>query len=164
MVEKIITWSGRHFKITLILSVLLGLVGLTAMMAAQFAWMRFGKGVRSQRRSMVLVGSGDAADRVEQRVAADRGRDLQIVARYGEPWGREDVRPVSELGEYLSENRVDDVWIATELEDRQLLEASLLALKDSVVDVHVVPDLYQYRLLIQQVTEWHGLPVISHTP
>jgi Undecaprenyl-phosphate glucose phosphotransferase len=34
-------------------------------------------------------------------------------------------------------------------------------LRESVVDVNVVPDLEQYRLLNQSISEWGGLPVIS---
>ena len=44
-------------------------------------------------------------------------------------------------------------------EEKALLEESLEALKASVVDVNVVPDLDQYRLLNQGISEWGGLPV-----
>jgi len=37
----------------------------------------------------------------------------------------------------------------------------LNALSESIVDVNVVPDLHQYRLLNQGIVEWGGLPVIS---
>jgi len=140
---------------------LLGLAGLAVMTVAQYALLRFGRFARDRRRKTVLVGSGDAARRVESRVADRNDAQLRIVARFGEDWGPGAVRPIAELREYVAGNEVDDVWIAAELPDRPLLEAALEALKYSVVDVHVVPDLHQYRLLNQQITEWHGLPVIS---
>jgi Undecaprenyl-phosphate glucose phosphotransferase len=61
---------------------------------------------------------------------------------------------------------VDDVWIATNHDDHELLEAALAALRDVVVDVSVIPDLHQYRLLNQGITQWHDMPVIhlSGTP
>ena len=43
-------------------------------------------------------------------------------------------------------------------DDRNLLESALNALNESVVDVNVIPDLDQYRLLNQGIVEWGGLP------
>ena len=51
--------------------------------------------------------------------------------------------------------------MADHREDRQLLESALGALNESVVDISVIPDLYQYRLLNQGIIEWGGMPVIN---
>jgi putative colanic acid biosynthesis UDP-glucose lipid carrier transferase len=115
------------------------------------------------RRSnpVVLVGSGTAGARVERQIASDPASNMKIVARFGEAWSDEPVRPLSELAEYVRAERVHAVWIAVPWEDKHTLDASLAALKESVVDVNVVPDLEQYRLLNQSISEWGGLPVIS---
>ena len=141
--------------------VLTGCLGLIATTLMQFAWLRFAKRSKRNRKRMVLVGSGEAAARVERRLARDRAMQRDVVARFGISWPGLSVKPVSELRDYISQHCVEDVWIATALEDKKLMESALDALKDSVVDVHVVPDLYQYRLLNQKISEWQGLPVIS---
>ncbi len=73
----------------------------------------------------------------------------------------ETVYPVSDLAAYVADNPVHAVWIAVPWEDKHTLDESLHALRESVVDVNVVPDLEQYRLLNQGISEWGGLPVIS---
>jgi Undecaprenyl-phosphate glucose phosphotransferase len=71
------------------------------------------------------------------------------------------VLPITSLPAYIQEHKIHAVWIAVPWEDKALLEVSLDALKESVVDVNVVPDLHQYRLLNQVISQWGGLPVIS---
>ena len=66
-----------------------------------------------------------------------------------------------ELADYVGQNNIHEVWIAAPWEDKTLLEESLEELKELVVDVNVVPDLHQYRLLNQGISEWGGLPVIN---
>jgi len=114
-----------------------------------------------QSHSVLLVGSGNAAARVDQRIQNDPASDMTIAARFGEAWSDAPTRPLSELPAYLDEHRIHAVWIAVPWEDKHTLEESLHALRESVVDVHVVPDLEQYRLLNQSISEWGGLPVIS---
>jgi putative colanic acid biosynthesis UDP-glucose lipid carrier transferase len=87
--------------------------------------------------------------------------DLGLVERFGEAWSAHAVRPVGELSGYVRDNDIQDVWIAVPLAETALLEQALEALRDTLVDVHVVPDLHQYRMLNQNISEWAGLPVIS---
>jgi Undecaprenyl-phosphate glucose phosphotransferase len=114
-----------------------------------------------QTRPVVLVGSGAAAARLERRIQSDPASDMNLVARFGQAWSDEPAQPVSELAKFVKENKVKSVWIAVPWEDKDLLERSLFELKESVVDINVVPDLHQYRLLNQSISEWSGLPVIS---
>ena len=69
--------------------------------------------------------------------------------------------PVSRLTGFVLDNDIGEVWIAAPWEDKTLLQQSLELLSETVVDVNVVPDLHQYRLLNQGISEWGGLPVIS---
>lgn len=113
------------------------------------------------RKKIVLAGAGDSAAHVEQRIKADPVGDLEIAARFGKPWSRESVLPVSNLAAYLRAEDILEVWISVPWEEKELLEEILAALSDSTVDVNVVPDLFQYRLLNQGIVERNGLPVIN---
>ena len=114
-----------------------------------------------ENRKIVLVGSGQAAARVEERIQTDPASDMELVARFGEAWSDEPAFPVLELADYVGENNIHAVWIAAPWEDKTMLEESLEELKELMVDVNVVPDLHQYRLLNQGISEWGGLPVIN---
>jgi Undecaprenyl-phosphate glucose phosphotransferase len=110
---------------------------------------------------ITLVGSGEAAARVEKQILNDPSSDMTIAGRFGEKWSDEDVNPISDLTAFVESHPVQAVWIAVPWEDKHTLDESLHALRESVVDVNVVPDLEQYRLLNQSISEWGGLPVIS---
>jgi len=117
---------------------------------------------RNQRaRSIVLVGAGDAAARVENQLRSDPVISDHLVACFGFPWSETPVLPLASLAEYIRKNKVHEVWIAAPWNDSSMLEDALEALRETVVDVNVIPDLYQYRLLNQSISQWGGLPVIS---
>ena len=113
------------------------------------------------RRKIVLAGAGNSAEQVEKRILADPVGDLEIVARFGKAWSEDAVLPVTQLTQYLREENIAEVWISVPFEEKPLLEEILAALSESTVDINVVPDLFQYRLLNQGVIERNGLPVIN---
>jgi putative colanic acid biosynthesis UDP-glucose lipid carrier transferase len=141
--------------------VLLGTGGLVLGQTLAHIWQLRSRRRNKARRNLVLVGGGSAAARVEQRLNNDDGSEFKLVARFGEPWSEHDVLRLDELAAYISGNDVQDVWIAAPLENARLLEAALDSLKDCLVDIHVIPDLEQYRLLNQSISEWAGLPIIN---
>ena len=110
---------------------------------------------------IALVGSGEAAVRLEGRIQNDPASDVFISQRFGQAWSAEPAWPISELSDYIETNNINSVWIAVPWDDKSTLSLTLQVLSESVVDVNVVPDLYQYRLLNQSVSVWAGLPIIS---
>ena len=107
------------------------------------------------------MGGGSNGERVEKRILMDPDGELELVARFGDDWSGEQVCPLEQLAEFVSTEHIKEVWIAVPWDDLKLLEATLQALNESVVDVNVVPVLYQYRLLNQSIVEWGGMPVIN---
>jgi putative colanic acid biosynthesis UDP-glucose lipid carrier transferase len=114
-----------------------------------------------ETRPVVLVGAGEAALRLEKQIISDPASDMKLMARFGETWSDDQALPVSGLAQFIQDKHIQSVWIAVPWEKEQLLEESLFQLKELVVDVNVVPDFHQYRLLNQSISEWGGLPVIS---
>ncbi len=146
-------WFGLWVLITLAGLILLVLITHAAAVRT--------RKLEQKDRKVVLVGAGESAQRVESRLRDGNATSMNLVACFGEAWSATAVLPVSELAEFVIANKVQEVWIATPWEHKPLLEQALDALKETVVDVNVVPDLHQYRLLNQGITEWGGLPVIS---
>jgi Undecaprenyl-phosphate glucose phosphotransferase len=141
--------------------VLLTLFGLIALVLITHTAASRARRREQLGRKVVLVGAGQPAQRVESRLREGSTTSMNLVACFGEAWSDTVVQPIGELAEFVATNKVQEVWIATPWENKALLEQALAALKETVVDVNVVPDLYQYRLLNQGITEWGGLPVIS---
>ena len=140
---------------------ILSTVGLvTVLLMSHYASIRR-RNQNRQSRPVALVGTGEAAARLEDQILHDTASDMTIAQRFGKPWSGASVMPLSELAGYIEDNNIRAVWIAVAWEDKSTLNETLAALRESVVDVNVVPDLHQYRLLNQSVSEWAGLPVIS---
>jgi putative colanic acid biosynthesis UDP-glucose lipid carrier transferase len=141
--------------------VLLSAGGLVAVQVMAHWWQLRVRRKGSARRRLVLVGAGAAAARVEQRLAADPMGEFEVVGRFGEAWCDQPAGRLEELAAFVQEHAVQDVWIAAPIDRPALLEDALEALRHSLVDIHVIPDLDQYRMLNQGVSEWGGLPVIN---
>jgi len=141
--------------------VLFGGAGLFINQLFEHGWLIHRRKSSKTTRRIVLVGGGKNGRRVEQRILSNRDGELQLVARFGHDWTGENSYPVEQLAEYVVAEQISEVWIAVPWEDRDLLESALNTLNESVVDVNVIPDLDQYRLLNQSMVEWDGLPVIN---
>lgn len=112
-------------------------------------------------RRLVLVGGGHHGRSVGRRIINDPDGDLQLVAFFGADWSEDNAYPVEQLGHFIQNNNIDEVWLAAPGDEPNLLKTALMSLNELVVEVIVVPDLHQYRLLNQKMIEWDGLPVIS---
>jgi len=161
------------FKVTSVYSriwfgywVLFGGAGLFISQLFGHGWLVHRRKSFKTARRVVLVGGGRNGKRVEDRILSDQDGELKLVARFGHDWKGEEAYPVEQLADYVVAEHINEVWVAAPWEDRDLLESTLTELNESVVDVNVIPDLHQYRLLNQGIVEWDGLPVInlSSTP
>jgi len=141
--------------------VLFGGAGLFVSQLLEHTWQIHRKKQSRIVRRLVLIGGGNNGRRIEQRILSDPDGELQLVARFGHDWPGEDINPIEQLASYVETEDIAEVWVAAPWEEKDLLESALMALNESVVDVNVVPDLHQYRLLNQGIVEWDGLPVIS---
>ena len=153
--------TGDYSRIWFGLWTLISTVGLVVVALVTHAANIRKRNQLRRTRPVVLVGAAEAAARLERRIETDPASDMLIVARFGQAWSDESTQSVSRIAEFVKENNIQSVWIAVPWEEKDLLERSLFELKESVVDINVVPDLYQYRLLNQSISEWSGLPVIS---
>jgi len=141
--------------------VLLGGVGLVGSQLIEHAWQVHRRKHSKSTRRVILAGGGENGKRVERRILDDPDGSMQLVARFGDDWTGDNVFPIDQLADYLTSEHIGEVWVAAPWEDHELLEATLDALKESTVDLNVIPDLYQYRLLNQGIVEWSGMPVIN---
>lgn len=141
--------------------VLYGGAGLIISQLFEHGWQLHRKRNSKIVRRLVLVGGGSNGRGVEQRILSDPDGELQLVARFGTDWTGEHVYPVEQLADFVESEQISEVWVAAPWEDTGLLESALTALNELVVDVNVIPDLQQYRLLNQSIVDWDGLPIIN---
>ena len=119
-------------------------------------------------RYMLLVGAGKVAADIASRVRLHHELGIQMVgclSKEGKeergPWGMPVLGGYSDLVASLQKLDIDQVVVALPLEDNSYLPNIIGQLKDTLVDVKIVPDLYQFVSLGGAIEEFEGLPVIS---
>ncbi|MCI5066009.1 undecaprenyl-phosphate glucose phosphotransferase [bacterium] len=119
-------------------------------------------------RYLLIVGAGKVAGDIASRMRLHRELGLQLVgclSKDGEkrrgPQGIPVVGAYDELGSILERMDIDQVMVCLPLEDNVLLPSIMEQIGDSLVDVRIVPDIYQFVTLGGEIEEFEGLPVIN---
>ena len=102
------------------------------------------------------------------RIAGQKGllnreyqNDVSIAASYINPEGLRVIGGYADLPELLATGRIDQIIVALPLADLELMGAILNSIGDSIADVKIVPDIYQFIQLGSTIEEFDGLPVVS---
>jgi Undecaprenyl-phosphate glucose phosphotransferase len=119
-------------------------------------------------RYMLIVGAGKVAGDLASRVRLHQELGVQLLgclSKSGDerrgPGGVPIVGRYEDVGKFIGRTDIDQIVVALPLEDHQMLPAIMEQLKDSIVDIKIVPDLYQFASLGGAIEEFEGLPVIS---
>jgi Undecaprenyl-phosphate glucose phosphotransferase len=119
-------------------------------------------------RYMLVVGAGKVAGDVVSRVRLHQEIGIQLLgclSKDGEqrrgPGGVPIVGSYSDIGSFLGRTDIDQIVVALPLEDQQTLPEIMSQLQDSLVDIKIIPDLYQFASIGGAIEEFEGLPVIS---
>lgn len=119
-------------------------------------------------RYMLIVGAGQVAADMASRIRLHQELGIQLVgclSRDGEErrgaGGIPIVGRYDDLSQFIGRTDIDQIVVALPLEDHQLLPGIMEELKDSILDIKVIPDLYQFTSIGGAIEEFEGLPVIS---
>ena len=119
-------------------------------------------------RFMLIVGSGKVAGDIATRVRLHREMGIQLIGCLSKdgserraPGGMPVIGSYQDLGRILREMDIDQLVVALPLEDNQKLPLVMEQVGDSLVDIKIVPDLYQFVSVGGAIEEFDGLPVIS---
>ena len=114
-------------------------------------------------RYAVVVGSGELADGVIERLRARPDVGIQVLGLVGDKDGAGSVPRLggyADLAAVLGTREVDHVILALPHEDYGRLRGLLDAIGDEPVTIHVVPDLFRFASLRGGVEEFDGVPFI----
>lgn len=119
-------------------------------------------------RFVLVVGAGKVAADIVARVRSHRELGYQIVgclSRDGSAKRGERGIPVigayGDLAHLLATLDIDQVIVALPLEDHHEMPKVIEQIGDSLIDLKIVPDVYQFVRVGGRIEEFEGLPVIS---
>lgn len=155
------SWMGIWFTTTW-----LSLVGFRVLLRIVLSWMRSSG---FNHRHIVIVGTGDQAAVVADRLRRSTWFGLEISALYGTcakslPYwlqGKKIISDVRELREYVDAGGVDQVWISLPHSEEKTIREVISALDGSVAEIRYVPDIFEYQLMHHSLSEIAGVPVVN---
>ena len=160
--EKSIPFSRLVF-------VYFGVVSLTFTILERTILRRFLKEVRRRGfnlRYLLIVGAGKVAEDVAVRIRTHADMGFQLVGCLSVD-GVASASNLTVVGAYhdlkqiIKQREIDQVVMALPLEDNKELPDLLGQLRDSTVDVKIIPDLYQFVSVGGSIDDFEGLPMIS---
>jgi Undecaprenyl-phosphate glucose phosphotransferase len=119
-------------------------------------------------RYMLIVGAGKVAEDVALRVRTHADMGFQLVGCLSADGKGLQAHPgLTVVGSYkdlkaiIKEREIDQVIMALPLEDNKELPHLLGELRDSTIDVKIIPDLYQFISVGGSIDDFEGLPIIN---
>ena len=121
-------------------------------------------------RRIVIVGGRALGHEVATRIAAAPWTGLEILGFFCDDGPRsfhldghrlDTIGRLADVAHYVSENDVDQVWLAMPLKDEDRVREVLHELRHTTVDIRYVPDLFGFRLINHSVSEVAGIPVMN---
>ena len=119
-------------------------------------------------RYMLIVGAGKVATDMVSRVRVHQELGIQLIGCISKegvekrgPGGLPVIGKYTDLSQFVRRMDIDQIVVALPLEDHQLLPFIMSQLQDSMVDIKIVPDIYQFASIGGAIEEFEGLPIIS---
>ena len=149
-------WTALNFGI--------GCLGLIGVRLCLRRYTRHQLGRNIGKRRAVVIGHGDLASRVLQRLHAHASSGIDVVGCFGTPHDNPDVPHLGGLDaapDFLARHPVHQVWLALPLAAERDITNMLRALRNSTADIRLVPDSFSALLLNTSRQEIAGLPVLN---
>lgn len=164
-------WTESYSRLWLGFWGLLSAFAIGAIRVAAYAVLSWIRRRGFNTRRVLLFGAGELGRRVLESAAQEEWAGFQVVLVLDDDPAKANTTlcglPVdnrtSQVAELVAEHGIDEVWIALPLRAESRVHELLYALRHSVVNIRLMPDVFGLRLLNHSVTELAGVPAISLT-
>ena len=136
------SWMGLWF-----FSTWLSLIGLRGILRTVLSWLRSNG---FNHRHIVIVGTGEQAEVVADRLQRSTWFGLEISALFGVDHptlpsglkGKKLLSDYQELRRYIDDGDVDQVWISLPHSEEDVIRKVIAVLEGSTVEIRYVPDIF----------------------
>jgi putative colanic acid biosynthesis UDP-glucose lipid carrier transferase len=123
----------------------------------------------SDARSAIFAGYNNTSLELAQRLKKNPAMRMGVTGffddrssdRLGMEAGAHLIGPLSDLGRYVKENRIDVIFIALPIRHLKRVMNLLDDLRDTTASIYYVPDIFVFDLIQARSGEIHGIPVVA---
>jgi len=146
--------------------------GLFALLASRLVVLGFLRSTffrKLNQKNILLVGSARLAESISDRLITYAYSDMNITGMILTGDGEHGMVPeklrqlgkLQDINEIIEHNKIDEIWVVLALKEEDTIREILHLLRHSTVDIRMVPDIFELRLLNQSLTDIAGIPVIN---
>lgn len=166
--------SSDFSRLWLGLWMVLGLLLLLFFRLAIYAFLQYQRYRGRNYRRVIVMGAGDLATRLISQAISSPWAGFKIEALFDDDkkltgsyiHGLPVIGVGDDIESYMSNNQVDEIWIALPLRAEQRVKGLLFDLRHYTVNIKFIPDIFGFSLLNHSLTEVVGVPAVnlSETP
>ncbi|MCI0546305.1 MAG: undecaprenyl-phosphate glucose phosphotransferase [Candidatus Rokubacteria bacterium] len=162
----VMTFVYRQYEFSRVVIVYFWLLSIATVAFSRYVFregLRVARRRGKNRRFAVIVGSGELAHTVHDRIWRRPDVGIQVLGVVGddkEGSGNRWLGSYADLRSVLDGRQVDHVILALPHEDYGRLAGLLDAIGDEPVTIHLVPDLLRFTSLRGGVEDFEGMPLI----
>jgi putative colanic acid biosynthesis UDP-glucose lipid carrier transferase len=118
-------------------------------------------------RHVVILSEKGSGQEILRRTELMNASGFKIRGYFSDSEGRPAAMDQADFGNidegirFLSENSVDQIWLAMPLSAEDRMRDILRALQHTTADIRLIPDLFSFRLINHSVSDLFGMPVIN---
>ncbi len=117
------------------------------------------------RRRILLVGGGELATRVYDQLLMRPWSGIEVAGYLSDEEQAIDGLPrlggIGELESASESNAIDEVWIALPVSAYDKIRDSLQAVREHLINVRLIPDVFMFEMLNRELEFLGGIPVIG---
>jgi Undecaprenyl-phosphate glucose phosphotransferase len=172
LILMVVVYFLKKFEVSRLVFVYFWVMSSAGLIGARLIFreaLRFARRHDYNLRHVLILGTEQLGRTLRQQIGRHPELGLNIVGFL--TWhayeigqcldGIEIVGHLDEVQAIVRARAIDQVFIALSSEAQSAVEKIVQRLSDEMVDIKIVPDLYQYVILRGSVEEFEGLPIVT---
>jgi len=148
---------------------LFGLLLLVLFRMSVYGFLQYQRKLGINIRRVVIVGAGDLGRQAIHRANYSPWMGYRVTAIFDDSAsmqgknidGSQVVGDLDAISDFLSNNDIDELWLALPLRAEQRMKKLLNDVSHHAVNIKLIPDIFGFTLLHHSMTEIAGLPAVN---
>ena len=161
--------SSEYSRLWLAYWCILGLFFLLLSRIIVYSFLQYQRKRGRNTRYAVVIGAGDLSKKILAQVNNSPWTGYKINGLFDDDShlkkmeidGYKILGSVSDVGQYVSNHRIDEIWIALPLRAEKRVKELLYDLRHYTGNIKFIPDIFGFSLLNQSMTEVACLPAVN---